>query len=134
MHPYLFWIGNFPLPLFGLMAALGFLLAIRYLRGSFKTLGVHEEQVFDFALVIMIAALVGSRVVYLFVEWDDFLARPFSMIFSRQGYVFYGGFSLRLLRGSWLRSMERVAGPKECRRRGACDRSGPCHRSSGLFS
>jgi phosphatidylglycerol:prolipoprotein diacylglycerol transferase len=99
MHPYLFYIGDFPIPAFGLMAALGFLAALQYLRRSFKNLGGPEETVFDFALALMIAALVGSRVVYLFVEWDAFVRDPLGMIFSRQGYVFYGGFIFALATG-----------------------------------
>lgn len=92
MHPVLFYIGNFAVGTFGLMVALGFLLAIQYLIRATRELSIPSEKIYDLGLVIMIAALVGSRIFYLFVEWEWFVRDPLGLIFSRQGYVFYGGF------------------------------------------
>lgn len=92
MHPTLFRIGDFPIGTYGLMVALGFLLGIQYVVRAARKIPVAPERIYDLSLVIIIAALIGSRIAYLIVEWDWFMRDPFSLIFSRQGYVFYGGF------------------------------------------
>ena len=92
MHPTLFHIGDFPIGTFGLMVAVGFLLGIQYVVRAARRIPVAPERIYDLSLAIMIAALVGSRIAYLIVEWDWFVQEPLALLFSRQGYVFYGGF------------------------------------------
>jgi phosphatidylglycerol:prolipoprotein diacylglycerol transferase len=99
MYPELFRIGDFYIGTFGLLVALGFLAGIQYGARAARRIPIPPERVYDLALVIMIAALVGSRLAYILVEWKWFLRDPWSLVFSRQGYVFYGGFIAALLAG-----------------------------------
>ncbi len=99
MYPILFRIGSFEFGTFGLMAALGFFFGIGYARRSLGKIGIPEERVFDLGLVALVGALVGSRLAYLIVEWDRFMKDPAALIFSREGYVFYGGFLLAVALG-----------------------------------
>jgi len=92
MHPILFRIGDFPIGTYGLMVGLGFLAGLAYMRRSLQRVPNAAELAESLALVIMIAALAGSRIVYIFVEWRWFLRDPLALIFSREGFVFYGGF------------------------------------------
>jgi len=92
MHPTLFRIGYFPIGTFGLLVAVGFLVAVQYTVRAARKIPIAPEKIYDLSLAIMIAALVGSRIAYLIVEWRWFLREPLGLIFSRQGYVFYGGF------------------------------------------
>jgi phosphatidylglycerol:prolipoprotein diacylglycerol transferase len=45
-------------------------------------------HIFFWALVF---GFLGARVTYILVEWKWFLANPLGVIFSRSGFVFYGG-------------------------------------------
>lgn len=50
-----------------------------------------RDQIFDLAFYVFIGAMVGSRVLFIIVNWKDYAADP-SKIFSLSGgLVFYGG-------------------------------------------
>jgi phosphatidylglycerol:prolipoprotein diacylglycerol transferase len=102
MHPELFSVFGYPIPTFGLMVAIGMMLGIRYAQRSVDRIPVDNEYfVTDLAMWTMIAAFAGGRIGYIIVEWETFVQRPWSMIFSRQGYVFYAGFLAAFPVGIW---------------------------------
>jgi phosphatidylglycerol:prolipoprotein diacylglycerol transferase len=80
------------------MLALGFMSAVsvaaklaeREWRGDE---GIKKrDQILDLAFYVLIAALVGSRLLFIIVNWKDYAAQP-SRIFDilNGGLVFYGG-------------------------------------------
>lgn len=73
------------------MAALGFLAAYLVFRAEAKRRGLpakYGPEVFAAALV---GGLVGARINFILEYWDAFAANPWSMIWSRYGYTWYGG-------------------------------------------
>lgn len=113
MHPILFRIPlpAWQLPWLGQMANLpiysyGVMLGLSFVVGWYLTLelagrdGLPREEMANCYIVTALAAVLGSRVLYVVTNLDDFktLADVFSL--RRGGFVAYGGFLGGFL-GSW---------------------------------
>jgi phosphatidylglycerol---prolipoprotein diacylglyceryl transferase len=94
MYPEIFRIGSLPLNTYGLLLALSFLAALLVASRLAQRSGLPRERVYDLGLWMLIAGLVGSKVLMLFTEpayradWSNL----FSLDFLRSGGVWYGGF------------------------------------------
>jgi phosphatidylglycerol:prolipoprotein diacylglycerol transferase len=65
----------------------GFFVCLRQARKE----GISREIFSDIFFWTLMFSFLGARIVYLAVEFDSFLKNPFAMLFSRSGFVFYGG-------------------------------------------
>ena len=65
MHPILFEIGPIKIFTYGFLLALGFLSAIFVAGREAKRLGIPPGKFFDLCFYIILAALVGSRLLYV---------------------------------------------------------------------
>jgi phosphatidylglycerol:prolipoprotein diacylglycerol transferase len=104
MYPELFRIGNFPINTYGVLLALAFLCGILIAAKLAARDGLPRERVYDLGLWILLAAIVGSKVLMIFTE-PDYRENPlhiFSPDFLRSGGVFYGGFIGAVLAGYFL--------------------------------
>jgi phosphatidylglycerol:prolipoprotein diacylglycerol transferase len=93
-----------PLHTYGLLIATGFIAGIWLAQREAKRRGQDPEQIADLAFWILVAALVGSRVYFILVNWHDYfetgtflVATPLGRIprvlaIWEGGLVFYGGF------------------------------------------
>jgi phosphatidylglycerol:prolipoprotein diacylglycerol transferase len=94
MYPELFRIGNFPINTYGVLLALAFLAALLVAARLGARDGLPRERLFDLGLWLLLAAIVGSKLLLLVVE-PEYRAAPLSLLsldFLRSGGVFYGGF------------------------------------------
>ena len=92
MHPILFQVGDFAIRGYGLMAAIGFMAGIWIASKEAERLGVNKELIVDMAFYMVLAAIVGSRILHVAVEWRYFSQHPADIIKIWQGgLVFYGG-------------------------------------------
>jgi len=92
MHPILLKLGPLTLYTYGFFLALGFLTTI-YLAGrEARRQGLSAQKIYDLCFWAIIGALVGSRLLYVVLEPDYFLAHPLD-IFAlwKGGLVFHGG-------------------------------------------
>jgi phosphatidylglycerol:prolipoprotein diacylglycerol transferase len=93
MHPILIEFGDFSLKVYGLMAALGLLSGIWLASREAERTGEDKERVMDIAFYMVLAAILGARLMYVILEWDYFAGRPLDAFKIWQGgLVFYGGF------------------------------------------
>jgi phosphatidylglycerol:prolipoprotein diacylglycerol transferase len=100
MHPVLFsttFFGLFKEPwslhVYGLLIASGFLLAMQLAARQAGREGEEPDRVIDLAFYLLLAGLIGSRLVFIFTKLDQYLANPLEIVmFWRGGLVFYGGF------------------------------------------
>src|ERR1044071_3201288 len=93
MYPELFRIGGFPINTYGVWLALAFLTALLTAAHLAARDGLPRERVYDLGLWMLLAALVGSKVLMLWTE-PAYRENPwqlFSLDFLRSGGVFYGG-------------------------------------------
>jgi len=94
MYPEIFRIGDFPINTYGVLLAVGMLLALFTASRLAARDGLPRERIYDLGLWTIIGGLLGSKILMLFVD-ESFRANPwnfFSLDFLRSGGVYYGGF------------------------------------------
>src|SRR5256885_4090450 len=94
MYHELFRIGNFPINTYGVLLALAFLAALIVASRLAARDGLPRERVYDLGLWMLLAAIIGSKVLMFFTEpiYREHPAQLISLDFVRSGGVFYGGF------------------------------------------
>lgn len=86
----LFSIGPLTIHGYGLMIGIGVLLCIVMGMRRAKKNGLSEDAVIDIAIFGLIAGFLGAKILYVIVEWKQFLPDPLSVLGS-EGFVVYGG-------------------------------------------
>src|ERR1700704_4044862 len=104
MYPELFRIGSFPINTYGVFLALAFLCAILIAVKLAARDGLPKEKIYDLCLWMLLASLVGSKLLMLFTEpeYRDHPLQLLSLDFLRSGGVFYGGLLGAILAGYLL--------------------------------
>jgi phosphatidylglycerol---prolipoprotein diacylglyceryl transferase len=104
MYPELFHIGNFPINTYGVFLALAFLCGILIAVKLAARDGLPRERIYDLSLWMLIASLIGSKILMLFTEpeYRDHPLQLLSLDFLRSGGVFYGGLIGAILAGYFL--------------------------------
>jgi phosphatidylglycerol:prolipoprotein diacylglycerol transferase len=104
MYPELFRIGNFPINTYGVFLALAFLCAILITVHLAARDGLPREKIYDLSLWMLLASLIGSKILMFFVE-PEYRENPLQLLsldFLRSGGVFYGGLLGAVLAGYFL--------------------------------
>jgi phosphatidylglycerol:prolipoprotein diacylglycerol transferase len=93
MYPELIRIGNFPINTYGVFLAIAFLCAILVTVKLAERDGLPRQKIYDLSLWMLLAGLVGSKILMLFTEpeYREQPLRLLSLDFLRSGGVFYGG-------------------------------------------
>lgn len=86
----LFKIGSFSVHGYGLMIAIGFILAIIIGCLRAKKMKMNDEAVIDLAIIAIVSGFLGAKLLYIITEFPEFLENPLSVIGSA-GFVVYGG-------------------------------------------
>lgn len=92
MLPVLFKIGSFPVRSFGIMILIAFLSAIWLIRRRAAKFGFDGHKVTDLAFYLLIAGILGARVLFLIQElpyYSKHLDQVFSLKF--EGLTSFGG-------------------------------------------
>ncbi|MGB8991829.1 MAG: prolipoprotein diacylglyceryl transferase [Desulfobaccales bacterium] len=98
MHPILFKIGLVTIYTYGFFLAVAFLCAIVVAGREAKRLGLPEGQFYDLCFYLVLAALVGSRILFILLEPGRFLSHPFKILALWEGGLdFQGGLFLALM-------------------------------------
>jgi phosphatidylglycerol:prolipoprotein diacylglycerol transferase len=99
VHPILFrlpeWfplLGGEPITSFGLMVLLAFVAAGITHRAEMKRLGLDPDITWDLLFWAVIGGLLGAKIYYLFLNFPRLIEDPMSLILTRAGLVWYGGF------------------------------------------
>ena len=115
MYPELFNVGSWPVYSYGVLLALSYLLGLRLAMWRAKHFGLNASQVLDLGIYIIIAALVGAKLLLVIVEpgqylgsWEAFLS------LLRSGGVFYGGLILAVAVAFWYIAKHRMPFWRTC--------------------
>lgn len=97
MHPVLVKIGWLSIYSFGFMLALSFLAGIYLSSVRAKRLGVDPQLVLDLCVYVIVAGVVGSRLLYVAFHLDEY--RNLADVFAlwQGGATLYGGFALAVV-------------------------------------
>lgn len=104
MCPKLLEIGPFTLHTYGVMLALALIASISLAVRLGRKEGIPPKQIWDLGFIIIISAVIGSKLLLVLTSLDYYLAdlsRLFSIDFLRAGGVFYGGL-LGAIGGAYL--------------------------------
>ena len=112
MYPILFRIGPLEVPAFGVMLALGILLAWFYFRKQFPD--DNQEVLASLVTYAILAGLLGARLNYMMEHRTDIgsVGGFFSMLFSRSGLTVYGGLVAGALTGYWYARKHKLNVPR----------------------
>ncbi len=93
MHPILVHFGSFTLYTYGFFLAMGFLAAIWFSKRNARFYDLKPDDISDLFFVILVSGIVGARLLYVIINFDDFRASPLDIFkLWNGGLVFFGGF------------------------------------------
>jgi phosphatidylglycerol---prolipoprotein diacylglyceryl transferase len=99
MHPIFFTLGPLTIRWYGVMAAIGFLLATVLLTMNRKRANMSDNQASTLLFIAIIGGVIGARIAYVIQNWSiqfkDNLPEMFRI--DHGGLVFYGGFFLAIV-------------------------------------
>lgn len=67
-----FFIGSFEIKWYGVIIALGALLAAFYIFRRCKSFGIKEDEIYNVALIGLPSAILCARAYYVIFEWEHF--------------------------------------------------------------
>ncbi len=99
MHPNAFNIWILHIQWYGIMAAVGFLVAVSVLQANRQHVKMSKAEVSDVGLFALIAGVLGARILYVMRFWDTQFKYQLGKIIriDEGGLVFFGGFILATL-------------------------------------
>lgn len=102
MHPDLISIGNFTLHTYGLLVAAGFFTGLIITIRIGKAEGFSAQQIMDMGFIIVLSAIIGSRLMYVLINISYYINSPLDIIKIWQGgLVFSGGIIGVVIIMSW---------------------------------
>ncbi|MDD5698822.1 MAG: prolipoprotein diacylglyceryl transferase [Victivallaceae bacterium] len=98
MHPIFLQLGPLTIRWYGVMAAVGFLLAAALITLNRKRAGMSENQASTLTFIAIICGVTGARIFYVMENWSTQFRGNFPEVFriDHGGLVFYGGFFLAM--------------------------------------
>ena len=94
MYPVLIQISGFTVTSFGMMMALAFLVARWVAARELARVGLDPELAWDMVGYAAVFGILGSKIYYMILNWQDTVADPMRALLSRSGLVWYGGLIL----------------------------------------
>ena len=76
MHPFLFQIGSFRVPTYGVISVLALLVVILLVRRIARLEGRDPSQTTDAMVLTVAVGYVGARIFEVFVNWEKYTASP----------------------------------------------------------
>jgi len=103
MHPILFSIAGWPVYAYGVLLAAAYLAGLQLAVVRARRAGVDPAKIMDLGIYLIIAALVGAKLMLVVVDFRYFTSHPGEVLsLVRAGGVFYGGLILSFAVGMWL--------------------------------
>ncbi|MEW6619276.1 MAG: prolipoprotein diacylglyceryl transferase [bacterium] len=91
MHPVFLKIGPITIYSYGVMLAMAFATGIYLAQKRAKNIGLNSKIIIDLGIYILIGSIIGARLLYVLTNLDEYKSQPLQIIFSRYGFIFYGG-------------------------------------------
>ena len=122
MHPILFEIGPLTIRTYGLLLAVSFMVGIILALRRARARGLNQNKMINMSLLIMLAGIVGARIMYVIPHWNEFSANPLDIVSPFQssgsigltGLTMYGGFIAAVLVSILYLRMNRLSVWKAC--------------------
>jgi len=103
MHPLLFEVNGWPVYAYGVLLAAAYLAGLQLAVMRARRAGLDSAKIMDLGIYLIIAALVGAKLMLVVVDFDYFRDHPRELLsLVRVGGVFYGGLIAALVAGLFL--------------------------------
>jgi phosphatidylglycerol:prolipoprotein diacylglycerol transferase len=109
MYPKLISFGSFFIPTYGVLVALGFLLALTVTLRLARRSGLPSEKVVNLAVYCAMAGIIGAKLFMFLFDLPTYLQNPgeiFSLETLQAAGVFHGGLIVALLFAIWYMRRE----------------------------
>jgi phosphatidylglycerol:prolipoprotein diacylglycerol transferase len=94
---------------YGLLIAVGFILGVSLAARQAEREGENSEQLIDLCFNLLLAGLLGARVVFILTKLPEFMADPLDVFkIWRGGLVWYGGFIGAVVYVGWYSRRHRL--------------------------
>ena len=88
-------IGNFTIAYYGIIIALGMLLAFTVVSHLAKKIGIDDDIFYDIFIIVIVFGIIGARAYYVIFRWDYYQIRPYEILDIRAGgLAVFGGIIL----------------------------------------
>src|SRR5436305_7115173 len=102
MYPELFSIGPVTIYTYGVLLAVSYIIGLQFAVARAKKWGLDGNRVLDLGIWIIVAAIVGAKLLLVVTDFDEFRASPAVMLsLARSGGVFYGGLICAVVVAFW---------------------------------
>jgi phosphatidylglycerol---prolipoprotein diacylglyceryl transferase len=94
MFPRLFHFGNFSLPTYGVMAALGMIAGLSVVVRGARRERVDPDRAWNLGIIGVLAGIIGAKILMVINDWHYYAEHPksiFTLATLQAGGVFYGG-------------------------------------------
>jgi phosphatidylglycerol:prolipoprotein diacylglycerol transferase len=109
VYPELFSIGPITVYSYGVLLAVSYLLGLWLAMRRARAWGLDANRVLDLGIYIIIAALIGAKLLLLVVDFNQFRQSPADLLsLARSGGVFYGGLILAVVVAFWYIQKHRL--------------------------
>lgn len=90
MYNELLSIGPFTIHGYGLMIAVGIIVALLVGDYRAKKFGLNGDLIYGLTITTVILGFLAARILFIITEWQDFLKDPMSYV-TGSGFVVFGG-------------------------------------------
>ncbi len=101
MHPVLFKIGMLEIYSYGVALVAAFLVGTFLAMKEAPKQNIDPENILDLSILIGIAAVIGSRIACVIINWSYYSQNPISIVSRGGGLSFHGGLTAGFLIGLW---------------------------------
>lgn len=84
-------IGTITIHVYGIMIALGLLIGYFIAEKRASKNGYDTDKLFNLFLACMLGCIIGGKLLYCIVEFDEFIYDPIMLFDFQNGFVIYGG-------------------------------------------
>lgn len=110
MHPVLIKLGSFTIYSYGFMVAIAFFSGILVTLYYAQKEKIDKEIVMDLAVYVLIASIVGARLLYVVGQWDQYRDNLLEIIMLQKGgLVVIGGIIGAIMVTSYFAKKHRIA-------------------------
>lgn len=104
-----FTVFGFEIAYYGLIIAIGMVLAVALILKEAKRCGFSEDDWLDVCIVVIIFAVIGARLYYVAFSWDLYKDDLWSILNIRQGgLAIYGGVIGGILAGLVMAKIKKI--------------------------
>jgi phosphatidylglycerol---prolipoprotein diacylglyceryl transferase len=111
VFPQLFHLGNFFLPTYGVLVALGLISGLLWISRLAPRNGVDPDHAWNLGIYVILAGIVGAKILLIVVDWHFYMQHPreiFSLGTLQAGGVFSGGVAGAVLVGTWYARLRKM--------------------------